>query len=71
MKISKIMSIWRTWSNNLMKEVQKNLTVVRMTLSTGDAATRCGRLPLQPVAAELSLWQSVLPGMTLPVSGLK
>ena len=29
------------------------------------------RLPLQPVAAELSLWQSVLPGMTLPVSGLK
>ena len=38
MKISKIMSIWRTWSNNLMKEVQKYLSVVWTTLSTGDAA---------------------------------
>ena len=50
MKISKIMSIWRTWSNNLMKEVQKYLSVVWMTLSTGDAATRCGRLPYDQMA---------------------
>jgi len=60
---------------NMVKQLNeggtKVLIGVWMTLSTGDAATRCGRLPLQPVAAELSLWQSVLPGMTLPVSGLK
>ena len=36
-----------------------------------DAAIRCGRLHLQPVVVESSLWQWVLPGMISPASGLK
>ena len=32
---------------------------------------RCGRLHLQPVVVESSLWQWVLPGMISPASGLK
>ena len=60
---------------NMVKQLNEGGTKVLIgcldDLINWDAATRCGRLPLQPVAAELSLWQSVLPGMTLPVSGLK
>ena len=39
--------------------------------STGDAAIRCGRLHLQPVVVESSLWQWVLPGMISPALGSK
>ena len=46
-----------------MKAVQKYWWAVWTTSSTGDAAIRCGRLHLQPVVVELSLWQWGLPGM--------
>ena len=63
MKTSKTMSIWKTWSSSSMKAVQKYWWAVWTTSSTGDAAIRCGRLHLQPVVVELSLWQWGLPGM--------
>ena len=66
MKTSKTMSIWKTWSSSSMKAVPKYWWAVWMTLSTGDAAIRCGRLHLQPVVVESSLWQWVLPGMISP-----
>lgn len=67
----KTMSIWKTWSSSSMKAVQKYWWAVWTTSSTGDAAIRCGRLHLQPVVVELSLWQWGLPGMISPASGLK
>ena len=42
MKTSKTMSIWKTWSSSSMKAVPKYWWAVWMTLSTGDAAIRCG-----------------------------
>ena len=71
MKTSKTMSIWKTWSSSSMKAVQKYWWAVWTTSSTGDAAIRCGRLHLQPVVVELSLWQWGLPGMISPALGLK
>ena len=59
MKTSKTMNIWKTWSSCSMKAVPKYWWAVWMTLSTGDAAIRCGRLHLQPVVVESSLWQWV------------
>ena len=60
---------------NMVKQLNEGGTkywwAVWMTLSTGDAAIRCGRLHLQPVVVESSLWQWVLPGMISPASGLK
>ena len=41
------------------------------TLSTGDAVTHCGRLPLQPVVAVSNLWHWVPRVMTWPALGLK
>lgn len=67
MKTSKTMSIWKTWSSSSMKAVQKYWWAVWTTSSTGDAAIRCGRLHLQPVVVELSLWQWGLPGMIRPL----
>lgn len=67
----KTMSIWKTWSSSSMKAVQKYWWAVWTTSSTGDAAIRCGRLHLQPVVVELSLWQWGLPGMISPALGLK
>ena len=71
MKTSKTMSIWKTWSSDVYKRQPKYWWAVWMTLSTGDAAIRCGRLHLQPVVVESSLWQWVLPGMISPALGLK
>ena len=71
MKTSKTMSIWKTWSSSSMKAVQKYWWAAWTTSSTGDAAIRCGRLHLQPVVVELSLWQWGLPGMISPVFGFE
>lgn len=60
---------------NMVKQLNESGTkywwAVWTTSSTGDAAIRCGRLHLQPVVVELSLWQWGLPGMISPASGLK
>ena len=41
------------------------------TLSTGDAAIHCGRLPLQPVVVVSNLWHWVPRVMTWPALGLR
>lgn len=58
MKTLKTMSIWKTdGSRSSMKAVPKYWCQFDVTLSTGDGAIRCGRLHLQPVVVESSLWQ--------------
>ena len=50
---------------------QTSLSEFSMTLSTGDAATRCGRLPSLPVVAVSNSWHWVPRVMTWPASGFE
>lgn len=60
---------------NMVKQLNESGTKVLVgcldDLINWDAAIRCGRLHLQPVVVELSLWQWGLPGMISPALGLK
>ena len=55
---------------NMVKQLNESGTKV-LVGCLDDPAIRCGRLHLQPVVVELSLWQWGLPGMISPASGLK
>ena len=58
-------------SGNSMPEGQTSLSEFSMTLSTGDAAIRCGRLLSLPVVVVSNLWHWVPRVMIWPVLGLK
>ena len=49
MMSSSTMNHWKSWSRNLIPEERTFFLGFWTTLSTGDAAIHCGRLPLQPV----------------------
>ena len=65
------MNHWKSWSRNLMQEEPMLPSEYLTTLSTGDAAIHCGRLPLQPVVVVSNLWHWVPRVMTWPALGLR
>ena len=52
---------WRNWFGNLMPEAPMSPLAYWTTSSTGDAATHCGLLRLQPAVAVSNSWPSAQP----------